>query len=209
MTIASGIEHPRVSKIINAACSDKHKSCNNMLTNRGENRRVHFKRMVSVRPILHVDDMSEERIHAMWLTKREMEEIRKSLSETVRLISLHDTKTDNESHFYRGLEIRTREGERQRRNNKSDALNAVLDEQDRQRSLGIHNEKLLSQIYTTECRVARSHAYRLGVTDELLAKAIHDEDSYDRSAILDFSNRSESSDEAMDYCESYRERLSE
>jgi hypothetical protein len=209
MTSASGIEKHRRSRVNTLATIEKQKSSDNCSFRKRENRRVHFKTMVSVRPILHVDDMSEERIHAIWLNEKDMEDIRNSLSETLKLMSVREPKIDNESHFYRGLEIRTRKGERERAMNKSNALNAVLDEQDRQRSMGIHNEKLLGQIYTTECRVAKSHAYRLGITDELLAKRIQDESSCIWSEVLDFSNRSQSSDEAMDYCEAYRPQLDE
>ena len=54
----------------------------------------------------------------------------------------------------RGLECRTREGSRRRQVNKMNALCAVLDEQERQFVIGIHDELKLSLVYirmSTHC----------------------------------------------------------
>jgi hypothetical protein len=82
-----------------------------------------------------------------------------------------------EQHCFRGLEYRTREGELERRRNKWNALNAVLDEQDRQRSLGICNDKLLRQIYQTESKMCQQQAIQLGKTDEFVAKEVYCENN--------------------------------
>jgi hypothetical protein len=80
---------------------------------------------------------------------------------------------DNDKYCSRGLECRTRKGASVRRANRWNALDAVFVEQDRQRDLGIRNEKLLCQIYVAETCRSRLKALTLGIQDEKAAIAIH------------------------------------
>ena len=162
-----------------------------------ERRRVHFKETVSVRPITHVDNIPEEEIAAIWFCKKDFEDIKRSFATTLRLISYGEFKGDDEEHCSRGLEFRTRAGALQRRDNKWNALNAVLDEQDRQKELGINNDKLLSQIYITENRHCRQAAFKLGLCDQDEAQSLHRTPIVDDDEMVDISDES---DEEMDYC---------
>ena len=168
-----------------------------------ERRRVHFKETVSVRPITHVDNIPADEVAAVWFCKKDFEDMKKSFATTLRLMAYGEFKADDEDHCARGLEFRTRAGALARRENKWNALNAVLDEQDRQRELGISNDKLLSQIYITENRLCRQSALDLARSDEeearefLITPVVSDDVMGDSSL---------ESDDEMDYCEEYSPR---
>ena len=166
-----------------------------------ERRRVTFKETVSVRPITHVDNIPEEEIAAVWFCKKDFEEMKRSFANTLRLIAYGEFRGDNEDHCARGLEFRTRAGALERRENKWNALNAVLDEQDRQKELGINNDKLLSQIYITENRHCRQAASKLALRDEEEAMTLHQTPIDDDEEMVD---NYDDSDEEMDYCEGFK-----
>lgn len=168
-----------------------------------ERRCVHFKETVSVRPIPHVDNIPADEVAAVWFCKKDFEDMKKSFATTLRLIAYGEFKADDAEHCARGLEFRTRAGALARRENKWNALNAVLDEQDRQRELGINNDKLLSQIYITENRLCRQSALELGRQDEEEAR------EYVVTPVVEdvvMADSSSESDEEMDYCEEYAKR---
>jgi hypothetical protein len=142
-----------------------------------ENRRISFKETVSVRPIAHMNDMTKSHIRAVWYEQSEFDEIKKRFLQTIRLMSFHENQiivdnNDDDNHCIRGLEYRTSEGAAIRQENKWNALNAVLDEQDRQRQLGTRNDKLLCQVYMRENRLSRLNALKLGILDEKAAKSV-------------------------------------
>jgi hypothetical protein len=210
MTIATRIQSPTFLRPDSITTTKNIKSSLKSKPSGTQRRRVLFKETVSVRPITHIDDMSDERIQAVWYDKKDFEDIKKGIVGTVRLMMScqegdgeSSCVIDNEEHCSRGLEYRTREGASARRENKWNALNAVLDEQDRQKELGIQNEKLLCQIYVTENRRSRLHALQLGIQDETAAKAIYSS-CQGSDDMMDLSNDSECSDADMDYCNVYQ-----
>ena len=168
---------------------------------KSERRRVQFKETVAVRPIVHVDNMSEDDISAIWFSKADFDIMKKSFASTVRMLTFGEFSGDNDEHCARGLEFRTRNGALERRENKWNALNATLDEQDRQRELGISNELLLSQIYITENKHCRIAALNLGLRDAEQARLVHLEQTCDSDEMVETSSASDdSSDDEMDYC---------
>ena len=141
-------------------------------------RQVRFRDTVSVRPIKHIDDMSNEQVVNTWYGNNDFKENKKGLLQTVRMLMMthvDNTIIDNDEYCSRGLEYRTREGAAARRANKWNALDAVLNEQHRQRELGIRNEKLLCQIYISENCHCRLNALKLGIEDEKAAMALYSE----------------------------------
>ena len=139
-------------------------------------RQVRFRDTVSVRLIKHIDDMSNKQVFDAWYGNKDFKKIKKVLLQMVRLLMMthgDNTMIDKEEHCSRGLEYRTREGAAARRVNKWNALDAVLEEQIRQRVLGIRNEKLLCQIYVAENCHSRLNALKLGIEDEKAAMAIY------------------------------------
>jgi hypothetical protein len=135
-----------------------------------ERRRVQFKDTVSVRPIVHVDNMSDKDISGIWFCKRDFEKMKKSFGSTLRMIAFGEYEGDCDEHCVRGLEFRSRAGALRRRENKWNALNAVFDEQDRQREMDICNDELLSEVYMEENYHCRQSALKLGARDEDAAR---------------------------------------
>ena len=104
-------------------------------------------------PIQHLDDMSDEEVFSIWYTSKEYSEIKQSYQVTIFMMESGETITGDE-HTSRGLEYRTQEGAWARYENKRDAYNAVLDEQDRQWKVDKDDYEKIRQIYlkhSTKC----------------------------------------------------------
>lgn len=92
-----------------------------------------------------MDDLPGEEI---WYSRDEYDEVKTRNSYIVRLIKAGEFE-ENEEFSCRGLEHKLKEVFRQRRANKFNALNAVLEEQDRQINRGITDDVLISSAYQT------------------------------------------------------------
>jgi hypothetical protein len=174
------------------------------LPRKPERRHVLFRDNVSVRPITHMNEMSMDHIRAIWYEKKDFVEMKKQMAVTLRIMSHGgQPNIDTEEHCSRGLENRTKEGALVRRENKCNALNAVLDEQDRQRELRIQNDALICQIYALENHLSQLRALRFGIRDEEVARGIYLENELQR--MLDISCHSSFTDSEMEYCDDYQE----
>lgn len=114
---------------------------------------IRFADKNEVCPIQHLDDMSDEEVFAIWYTSREYSEIKQAYQLTIFMMESGETITGDE-HTSRGLEYRTQEGAWARYENKRDAYNAVLDEQDRQWKVDKDDYDKIRQIYlkhSTKC----------------------------------------------------------
>jgi len=110
------------------------------------------------------------------LQKREYGLIRAAYSVTVRIMStsnrcLHDSV----EHCTRGLEYRTAEGSQKRQANKWNAIEAVLDEQHRQREDGVVDDETISSVYKNVAFHCQKEALERGLADAEAAtgKCIH------------------------------------
>lgn len=163
-------------------------------------RSVQFKETVSVRPIRHVNAMCDDEIANVWYCRSEFDRMKRSFAATVKMITIGLYEGDDDHHCARGLEFRTRAGALKRRGNKLNALNAVLDEQDRQRE---HNstvdEERIRKVYVNENLHCRLSALELGLHDRDEAQRLEDESTASES-----SSDSDSSEDEMDYCDMYR-----
>jgi len=129
-------------------------------------RKVTFKQVVAVRPIKHVDNMTDDELDDIWFNRDDFDTFKMSFVRTVKLLSSGAFKGDDENHCARGLEGRTREGAFQRKSNKYHGRQAVLFEQERQRSLGINEDKLISEAYVVENLRCRLTALEMGIKDQ-------------------------------------------
>ena len=133
---------------------------------------VRFNETVAVRPITHVDDLSDDDLDALWFTRDDFAKMKRSFSNTTKLISQGLYAEDEDHICARGLEHRTKCAARNRRRTRWHAIGAVLLEQRRQRNLGIRDDELISEAYTEENLRCRLVALRLGVQDQKQAEAI-------------------------------------
>jgi hypothetical protein len=103
-----------------------------------------FNRAVFVRETLHIADYEPDEVIATWYQKDEMAQMKADMVDTVRSMLRGELENDNEEQCMRGLESRTRIGANKRQENKLRALEAVLDEQDREFEAGIIDERTIS-----------------------------------------------------------------
>lgn len=114
---------------------------------------VRFTDKNEIFPIQHLDDMTDEEVFAIWYTSKEYSEIKQAYQVTIFMMESGETITGDD-HTSRGLEYRTQEGAWARYENKRDAYNAVLDEQDRQWKVDKDDYEKIRQIYlkhSTKC----------------------------------------------------------
>lgn len=138
--------------------------------------RVTFRPHVNVRPIRHINNMSEEVVEKVWFSRVNFEEMKKEYAQTVKMIAYDIYKGDDEQHCARGLEYRLRPGALIRRANKLNGLEAVLNEQANQNRLGIINDERIAKAFRRENIRCRLSALQMGVRDEVEAKIVHEEE---------------------------------
>lgn len=92
-------------------------------------RRVSFQTTAKIYTIESVDDYSEEERTAAWLTQNEMKEMKQERKATVKIMEKLNCLIDDEQHYFRGLEFKTREGFRRKQWNIIEAAMVVFDEQ--------------------------------------------------------------------------------
>lgn len=122
-------------------------------------------------PIPHLDNMTDEEVALIWYDSEEYSEIKSSYQLTIFRMESGELKEDDD-HTSRGLEYRTQTGAWARYENKRDAYNAVLDEQDRQWKVDQDNDVEIGRVYlqhSTKCAVA---AAERGAEDAKEAKEI-------------------------------------
>lgn len=160
-------------------------------------KRVTFKPSVNVRPILHVNDYTEDEIKSVWFCRSDFDAMKKGFARTVKLISHNVYRGDDDDHCARGLEYRVRAGALKRRENKLNGLEAVLEEQESQAQLGINDDESISRAFVRENLHCRLAALQVGIRDEEVAIAIHNEQLTNNT----LQDESYSSDKEMDYCD--------
>jgi hypothetical protein len=121
--------------------------------------------------ITHLDDIPEEEVNATWYDGGEYSEIKQSYQLTIFMMEAGE-KLNAEEHTSRGLEYRTQEGAWARYENKRDAYNAVLDEQDRQWQDDADDDEKISQIYLEHSTKCAQAAVQRAKADEAEALAI-------------------------------------
>jgi hypothetical protein len=106
------------------------------------------------------DDVRRE----IWYTQEEYDIIKARNSLIVKMMKA-GSFDESEDHSFRGLEHKLKDGYKQRKANKLNGLNSVLEEQDRQYAKKVKNEALLADIYRRVTQNARESAFILGLKD--------------------------------------------
>merc|ERR1712226_1140663 len=138
-----------------------------------EKKSLVFADKVEIFDIPHLNDTPDEDIFNTWYSKEEYGDIKKSYQLTIHMMESGDTPDDEESHTSRGLEYRTQEGAWARYENKRDAYDSVLDEQDRQWKLDADDEEKLREAYVSHSEKCARKAHLLALEDEKDASVIH------------------------------------
>ncbi len=129
--------------------TDTESSSKSLKTMRLTERHVSFRNDVSARRALHLNDYTDDEYHNAWFFQEDLQRFKEDVLRTVKLIAIgHHVSDDNAGDFCaRGVEYRTREGNKNRLLNKLAALEAVLGLQDAQWDHGIHNAEAIAIAY--------------------------------------------------------------
>jgi hypothetical protein len=90
---------------------------------------VSFQGTAQVRMIHGMDDYAEEEKAAVWFTPYERQEMKKERRDTVKIMERVNYYVDDEQHYFRGLEFKTRDGFRRKQWNIMESAMVVFDEQ--------------------------------------------------------------------------------
>lgn len=155
------------------SCASEEVPVNN-LTKETTKKSVTFYETVEVRDSLHLADMTSKEINKAWYCRGDYTAFKRCMAEDVRAMTCG--KPLGPEFSRRGLEYRTREGSNRRKANKTNSINAVLDEQDLQMAVSCICPKTLRLVYLEHSAHCATNASLLGKTDELEVKLIKEND---------------------------------
>lgn len=124
--------------------------------------------------IEHIDEFSEEDVAAIWYDANEYAAMKTDYKATVFLMEC-GKPLSNDEQTCRGLEYRSQAGAWARYENKRDAYNAVLDEQDIQWKKDVDDCDALSRVYLLHSTKCQEAAVVLGRQDAAEAQNIYEE----------------------------------
>lgn len=110
------------------------------------------------------EGVDDEEAFKVWHISEDYAVIKARNSLIVKLVKA-DCFKESEEHSFRGLEHKLRKGYKARQANKFDALNAVLEEQDRQTTRGMCDPELIAEAYLKASSKARETALAVGLRD--------------------------------------------
>ena len=119
--------------------------------------------------IPHLNEFTKEETKATWFEPNEYACMKSEYKDTLFLMECGKTLDDTE-HTARGLEYRTQEGAWARYENKRDAYNAVLDEQDIQWKEDYDDDEALRRVYLEHSTKCSESAHKLAMQDALEAE---------------------------------------
>jgi hypothetical protein len=135
-------------------------------------KRIQFAEQNEIRYTEHLDEIPDEEIAAIWYDSEEYAEIKQSYQITIFMMESGEELKPDE-HTSRGLEYRTQEGAWARYENKRDAYNAVLDEQDRQWKVDKDDFERLRAVYLNHSTKCADAAHVRAKQDEKEARKIY------------------------------------
>lgn len=127
-------------------------------------KRRHSVDFVGDHTIIEYDAVDHELREEVWYNKDEYDIIKARNSLIVKMMKTGNFEENGENCF-RGLEHKLKEGFKQRRSNKFNALNAVLEEQDRQYNRGLSQPEIVAESYRRVSLGAKEAAYDLACRD--------------------------------------------
>lgn len=135
-------------------------------------RKIRWSKQVRVQEIRHINNMPESEIEAVWMSPIEYKTIKNGAKTTVLMMMAGEKFHEDDPDFCsRGLEFRTRKGNKIRAANKLKARSAVLNEQDLQRDEGFHDPEFIAMASLDVSHECREQAQKRGEKD---ARAIEE-----------------------------------
>lgn len=168
---------------VNDGSSDDNK--NNASTATAEPRRrcVSFHPSVLRYGTIHLNDMADDEIEAVWFNVEEMIEIKERTKADAKKLE-NGTISKKDDFCFRGLECRTIRGMMSKRNDRVAAYNAVffeLDSQEAKENFSAYDDEAIADAYFMVTDPCQQTAEFIGRKDELEAKKIYNNSSNEYS----------------------------
>jgi len=129
-------------------------------------RKIRWSSQVRVQEIRHLNNMSEAEREAVWMSPIDYKMIKNMAKTTVLMMMAGEHISEDDPDFCtRGLEFRTRKGNKIRSANKLRARSAVLNEQDLQRDEGFHDPEFIAMASLDVSYECREQAQKRGERD--------------------------------------------
>ena len=136
---------------------------------------VQFNRGVECRLVPNLDSYSTSRFARLWYSVEECQQMIVESQVTLEKV-LNNEPLDEHNESFRGLEYKTPEGFHKRSRIKSQAIQAVLDEQYHQWEEHIHDDDLIRCAYLQYSTKCLEYAQGVGMKDETIAQEIAKEE---------------------------------
>ncbi len=130
------------------------------------NKKVSFARTAKVKKVRSRLHYTEEEQNGMWYSADEYTSIKKGCVQTLRLMMSTPNFQDDTHHSSRGLESRTKEAAKKRKEFKMYSRELVLEEQENQREAGVHSPGRLRNVYQEMSTIALRQAREFALRDE-------------------------------------------
>jgi hypothetical protein len=138
----------------------------------GITKRVTFNPAVKVKEIPHSNYLSQANFDLIWLNLKDYVEIRARCQTTLKMMmSGQEIDQEDDTFCSRGLKCKTRDGARQRLQNKHRVKKAVFLEQAAQREEGLYHAQSIADVATAKAHKSVQEAIEIACFD---AKEAHD-----------------------------------
>jgi hypothetical protein len=127
---------------------------------------VSFARTAKVKKVRSRQHYSEEERDGMWYNADEYTDIKKRAVQTLRLMITTPDFQDDINHTSRGLESRTKDAAKKRKEFKMHSRELVLEEQENQREAGVYSPGRLREAYLEASNTASQQAQAFAKRDE-------------------------------------------
>jgi hypothetical protein len=129
-------------------------------------RKITFSKRIKVKKVRSYQHYSLDEREAVWHSAQEYSAIKKGCVTTLRLMMGDPNFCDCQDFSARGLEIRTKNAARIRKETKTFAWQAVLDEQEYQGELGVKRPESIRDAYLDVSVIAQNNANRMAMEDQ-------------------------------------------
>jgi hypothetical protein len=154
-----------------------------------QRRHVSFDETVIVRIVINRDEFTTEETKASWYDRQDLRQMRDGAKADARLVE-SGVLVEGDDCSIRGVESRTANGIRAKRQSRMNAYAAVFFEMDSQECMNVYDEDAIADAYFSCSEPCLMTAHMIGVRDAEIAKAIQGEKPeqlFGASLLLDFS----------------------
>lgn len=139
-------------------------------------------------------ELSSEEYRSMWITAEDFMACKREYVAIVRLMMrTMDDFPESDECCSRGLEFKTKDGARKRKQTKQRAARAVLEEQEIQREEGVYDPEFLSDVYREISGPCSLAALNRGLKDQKVMMDLLDEDIREQRDLERFHHEPEAS----------------